>query len=262
MMAINSRRQRGRGLSLRTVLLSVFFVIIALVVLVWRMPTQGAVWRILSPVHAAANSIGRNIGGIFTSKNSLVAENTALKEQLAALQAKDADRDELYRENILLKAQFGRSDVTSSSSILAAVLSAPPAQAFDTLVIDLGSQARIEPGDLVSVGEGAYIGEIQDVASHSARVTLFSSSGEVKQGLLNGKIPVTLYGDGEGALSTHVPANTAVLPGDSITLQNIAAGVEAIVVSVHSQEADSFKDVYLQLPANISELQYVIVHRK
>jgi len=252
-------RRRPRAVSRLFFLLALFAIIALVAVAFFRQPAGGILWRGIGFVENNTGFVGaaiRDFGAQFSAKAILAEQNQELSRRVAVLEARNADRDVLYEQNIALKKQFGRPDA-SRSGILAAVISRPPATPYDTLVIDTGENLAVITGDFVSAGGGALIGQITDVYSTTARVTLFSSAGNTYQALLRGTTPVTVTGEGAGALTAKVPAGTEVAVGDAISFPDIAANISEIVAAIDAPENNSFKTLYLRLPANIFTLQFV-----
>lgn len=253
---------RHRRISPRIAAWLLFLFVLCLVAIFFRAPLAGAFWRVLTPLigaRTAAEDAGGGLIALFRSKIGLEAENRTLRDQLSAAQAALADRDALVIENYELKKLMGRTDVPRVT--LGRVVMRPPAIPYDTLIIDIGTDNGISPGDMVSAGGGSVVGTISDTYASSARVVLFSSPGSEYSGMLRGEIPVTIIGDGGGSLSARVPASTKVSIDDSVTLSGPAAALAARVSYVDAPQGDSFKTIYLHLPVNASALNYVSVWR-
>lgn len=217
-------------------------VIVITAVALWRVPLTGALWRVLGPV--------------MLSRNALQMSDAQMASTSAAL----ADRDELYAENVDLKARLGRD--AGVVRILGAVMQRPPETPYDTLMIDAGFSEGIAMDDKVSAGGTTIIGTITELYAHAARVTLYSAPGEKYDGLLRGTIPLAVEGQGGGSLRAQVPSGTAVAEGDAIVLPGVAGGVSSKVSRIEHGESESFTTVYLSLPANIWSLRYVEVWKQ
>lgn len=205
-----------------------------------RAPLSDVLWRVLSPVLALRNTLG--------------ASDAALaRAELASLQAKLADRDLLYQENLELKARLGRA--AGRSATVAGVLQRPPGVPYDTLVIDAGRDQGILEGSLVSMGGSTLVGTVAEVNAGSSRVTLYSAAGTVHEGILvsGGKnIPVSIAGQGGGSLRAEIPAGTGAKPGDRVLLPGIVLGFIAEVAYVQKGEGESFETIYFSLPADLN----------
>ncbi|HVV39134.1 MAG TPA: rod shape-determining protein MreC [Candidatus Paceibacterota bacterium] len=266
MTTISPRRRRGSSNSrLRAIIAVVLFVIVFLIVTLLRDPVSGLLWRVAGPLSGVRNSAVAATSIFFSgfsSQSSLAAENAALRAELASSSILLLDRTMLYTENLDLKSRLNRNP--GFSSTLATVISRPPATPYDTLMLDIGSQHGVVVGDLVAAGGSVYIGTITQVYPTTARALLFSAPGETYQATLAGTsthavIPVSVSGQGGGGLTAQVPAGTAVKVGDRVQFPSIIPQFIASVVSIESKEADSFKTIYMQLPVNPLELQFVEV---
>src|SRR3989344_505958 len=92
----------------------------------------------------------------FADKNKLSKENTALKTELERKKLVLMALEDLAVENQELKELGGRK--LQGTFILAAILSRPPVSAYDTLIIDVGSNEGIAVGDIAAVQENSVGG--------------------------------------------------------------------------------------------------------
>lgn len=218
----------------------------------------GAVVLLVAAVLYAAPALRellwRGLGPVLSVRNALShSEVAALRAQLAGLNARLADRDALYQENLKLKALLRRA--AGRSATLAAILQRPPGVPYDTLVVDAGRNQGVLAGSLVSLGGSALVGSVTEVYADSARVTLYSAAGLVHEGLLlaGGKqVPVSVAGQGGGSMRAEVPAGTAAKAGDTVRLPGIGMGLTATVAHVESRAGESFETIYFALPADLA----------
>lgn len=229
---------------------AVVLVVLALMIVVWRNQAGNLFWTVVSPVVSLRNSLD-------------ATESAHLRAELAETEAKLADRDALYQQNLFLKAQFGRD--AKAGMILAGVLMGPPGMPYDTLMIDAGKREGIKQGALVSAGGGAYIGTVSDVYASDSRVTLFSSPGITFSALVTlsaehgTSVPVSLTGEGAGDMSAQVPTATPVSVGDIVVVPGITAAFAGTVNYIEKPAGDSFQTLHLHLPVDIFSLQFVEV---
>lgn len=210
----------------------------------FREPLGGLLWRAAAPVLQLRNTLG-------------ASEAEQLRAELAGAQARAADRDMLYAENVDLKRRLGRA--AEGSRVLAGVLQRPPGVPYDTFVLDAGSEQGLAVGQLVSAGGASLIGRVVEVHAQTARVVLFSSPGESHDALLRGEVPVAVAGQGGGSFVAEVPAGTQVLVGDSILFPGIAPGYSGTVSFVERRSGESFVTLYLHLPFDPFALRFVEV---
>lgn len=218
---------------------------------------------LLTSSRAAVHEGGSGFFAQFASKADLAAENTRLREALATSSALLAERATLLEENAALKARLGRA--APAPGLLATVILKPPLTPYDTLGIDVGLAEGIRVGDLVSSDGVAVIGTVVAVYEHSARAELFSSpqssvSASLRTAASSSNImPITVAGEGGGALSAQVPAGTPVSVGDRVTFPGLEAAFIGAVSAVRRSEGESFDTVYLHLPVNLFALRFVEV---
>lgn len=248
--------------------MGVIFLIVLIIVMTWREPIAGLLWRVLGPTSALRNALGSGTGNFFSvlaSQASLVAQNNALRAELASSSVLVLDRNVLASENTDLKARLNRT-LDVSSSTLAAVLERPPGVPYGELILDVGDKQGIAPGDMVAAGGSVYIGAISQVYPNTSRVVLYSAPGQTYDALLMSAtthtvVPVAVSGQGSGGFVAEVPAGTMVAVGDDILFPSITPQFFARVVYVESKEQESFKTIYMQLPVNPLELRYVEVRK-
>ncbi len=253
MMMISHKRSSSPAFFLTVCALGLLFIIS----LIWRDASASIFLRIFAPIVALRDSI---------TSPEVARLNAALSEA----NARAADRDVLYQENLDLMTRLGRD--ASVKTILAGVVLRPPAVPYDSYVIDAGSEQGVAIGDQVSAGGTTLIGTVRQVYATTARVVLFSAPGESYDALLmsqnasttatHGTVPVRVDGGGAGSLSAHVPAGTNVVVGDSIVFPGIVGGFSGIVSQVVAPEGDSFKTIYLHLPVNPFSVLFVEVWKE
>lgn len=164
---------------------------------------------------------------------------------------------EQTQENILLEL-VGRKQ--ESSMVVAAVLTHPPQTPYDVIIIDAGSNESITIDSQVSLPEGPILGVVSEVFAKSAKVKLFSASGEETNAVLErNNVPVILIGTGGGNFRLALPRDIAIEKGDRILSPNIVSRPLATVVDVSIRPTDSFKEVLAKSPTNIFTLRFVFV---
>jgi len=249
-MTTISHRRRRRLPPVSTLVAVFLLFVLVVVVNVWRTEVGNLFWTIVAPIASVRNSLD-------------ATTSAALRAELASTTALIADRNALYQENLLLKAQFGRD--AKVRSVLASVLLRPPGTPYDTLVIDAGKKEGVKMGALVSAGGSAYIGTISEVFESTSRVLLFSSPGSTYSALAvlssqPGKsIPISLVGQGGGSMSAEVPAATPVSVGDTIIVPGVATAFAGTVTHVERSEGESFETLYAHLPVDLFSIRFVEV---
>lgn len=202
-----------------------------------------------------------NFASYFSNKNKLFLEIENLKNENLNLKANLENTKSLEDENISLKELLGRSS-TEYNYILATIIAKPLVSVFDTIILDIGEDKSLVVGDLV-FGEGNIpIGKISEVYAKSSKVTLFSNSGEKTSAIVSSKnISVDLIGRGGGNFEIILPRELVLEEGEVLLLPDLNNLVIAKVVSIISDERESYQKALLISPINIQELKFVQVRK-
>ncbi|HEY0908445.1 MAG TPA: rod shape-determining protein MreC [Candidatus Paceibacterota bacterium] len=199
-------------------------------------------------------------GALVSSKFSLVKENQSLRQEIAARDASALLIDSLKAENESLKNSLNRS--AAGDDILGIVLSRPPVSAYDTLVIDIGSDDGVSKGDKVYADGDTLIGDIAEVYANQSKVSLFSTPGRTISVIL-GTADVTAQakGRGLGNFQLNIPVEVGVKEGDIIALPQIRPHTFGIVEKIIVDSSDSLQTILFKSPVNINSLRFVEVDR-
>ncbi|PCI29144.1 hypothetical protein COB55_02670 [Candidatus Wolfebacteria bacterium] len=253
--SVHRPKHRLRYVALFLIVIGIMFYI-APPAFLTRLAHSGAL-----PFWSAGNGgsdIGASIVSLSKSKKSIIKENQTLKEQVRDMQLRLLDRNLLREENIELKEMLGRS--IDEKSVLARVLTKPNRSAYDTLVIDVGTDDHISKGDMVLVGDSIPIGKISEVFGSSAIVVLFSSPGEkVDVSIGTSGIVTEATGRGAGNFAIEIPRDIEISIGDIIVAPSISEKMFGNVEELYIDPAHSFKTVLFKSPINIFQLRWVNV---
>jgi cell shape-determining protein MreC len=153
-------------------------------------------------------------------------------------------------------------NVPDNSRVLGVILARPPRTPYDSLLIDIGEDEGLMPGDVV-YAEGNYvIGEIGEVFKDTSVLVLYSAPGQNHDVLLGSStIPVVAEGRGSGNFYIKVPKNIVVTEGDQIVAPDIKNKIFGTVERVDSGEGDAYSYVYFKLPVNLYALHYVQIKK-
>ena len=170
-----------------------------------------------------------NAGSFFTGKvaltderDRLLAENAALYAKSARLEAKVADLERLLG---------GRTE--SMQGILAGVLARPPVSPYDVLIVDAGTDEGVSDGSRAQGPGGMPIGTVESVTKGSSRIQLYSTPAkETESWIGEARIPVTLVGEGSGAMSAIVAREAGIAIGDLVYVAGPGALPVGSVTSV------------------------------
>lgn len=221
---------------------------------------QKGLLRVVAPLwHTEGESaLSAGIIGVFHSKITLTTENEELKKELRDLGLKLLDRNLLYEENLLLKEKLGRGNI--DESIFARVLARPGQSPYDTLVIDVGSEAGLRGGERVMYEDTILIGTIAEVGARTSKVKLFTSSGEetiVEIG--TERVSAVATGYGGGNFEIKIPRDTPVKEGDIILAPALMPHILGTVEYIESRPNDPFERVLFKSPVPLFEINHVIV---
>ncbi len=215
---------------------------------------------IFRPVLVAGNNIGgkfKSLGIYFVSKNSLYAENQDLRTKLDFNEARMTNYDSVVADANSLKEILGRKS-TKIDMVLAGILERPNQSAYDTLLIDAGTEQGIKTGDTVFAKGNIPIGRVADIFSNSSKVILFSSAGEKTMAIVSGKdMTLELIGRGGGNFEMILPKDFTLQPREQVTLPGINAFVVAIAETMIFDPRDSFNKALLTSPVNVQQLKFV-----
>jgi cell shape-determining protein MreC len=219
---------------------------------------------VFRPVISVGNNLGeklKSINAYFSSKDSLYRENEDLKLKLDSDRENRANYDSVVAENIELKDILGRKN-EQVDMILGVVLAKPNQSIYDTLLIDIGINHGVKVGDKVFASGNIPIGTIREVYPSSAKVVLFSNSGEVTSVIVSGKnVSMELVGRGGGNFEMTMPRDFTLLKGDQVVLPSINNHVVAIVETIISDSRDAFQKAILVSPVNFQQLKFVQVEK-
>lgn len=170
---------------------------------------------------------------------------------------------ELRSENDNLKNLLGRRPETDDR-VFSVVLSRPPRTPYDSLIVDVGENQGLMPGDMV-YGEMEYlIGRVESVKPTTSVVKLFSTPDEridVLLGRGSTTAPVVAEGRGGGNFYIKVPRNIIVEEGDPIVVPGFNSYILGTAEKVDAGEGEAYAQVYFKLPVNLNSLRYVQIKK-
>jgi len=193
----------------------VLFVLV-LICAILRFLLPGVLVSVASPFWSTGSSLAAgvgNVGSFFSDKATLTNERDRLLSENAAYYAKNAALDARVTDlERLLGDRTERVD-----GILAGVLSRPPVSPYDVLIVDAGAEAGVSIGNRADGPGGMPLGVVESVTNTSSRILLYSTPGnETESWIGETRIPVTLVGEGSGAMSAVVAREAGILVGDLV----------------------------------------------
>lgn len=236
-------------------------VLITLAVLFFllRIFFPGALVALATPLWTGGTALTAGAGNsvaFFGDKAALIEE----RDQLLA------DNAALYAKNATLEAQVG--DLTrllgertsSERGVLAGVLARPPVAPYDVFVLDEGTDAGIAVGNRVLGPGGMPLGTIESVTKNSARALLYSTPGrETESWVGEARLPMTIIGEGAGAMSAIVARESGVVVGDQVYVPGPGALALGVVVEVGNDPSSPRSRVAIRPIANPFSVTWVTV---
>lgn len=199
-----------------------------------------------------------HIGGYFKFKETLLDENSHLKDQISALDLKVALVEVLEKENSDIKELLGRK--VEKNDIPAFVLARPPQSLYDTLVIDVGEDAHIKKDSRVMIDDNFWLGNVISVYSKTSVVRLLSSpDSKINLIISRTGTPIELNGRGGGNFEGDLPRGVDIQKGDMLVPTGFSSVVVAQVSMIEIDPEDSFQKIYAVIPKNLSLIQDVMV---
>lgn len=235
------------------------FVLVLLLAL--RLFAPDALLTLVSPLLriGTASSAGvASAGSVFENKATLQSDVERLAEENARLTTENATLR--ARTSDLTKLLGTRTE--RGTGILSGIIARPPVSPYDVLVIDAGTDEGVAVGALVGGKGGMPIGTVASVSRQNARVLLFSSPGrETEAWTGDARTPVTLIGQGSGAMVALVPRELPVLVGDNVYVTGPGAMPVGTVIEVQTDPASPKAHVIIRPLANPFSITWVTVDR-
>lgn len=194
----------------------------------------------------------------WNSKENLVQENTALREKILAVETTLLDRDMLTRENQTLRGMLGKNGVEHMT--LAEVLARPPQSAYDSIILDVGSDKGVKVGDKIVYPPRILLGEIIGVNARTSKAKLYTTGGETLDAIFDKEnISAQLKGLGSGNFEVDLPREIHIDVGDLLVTAGGNHFIVGKVGNISFDVADAIQKVLVTSPVNFSELRFVEV---
>lgn len=234
-------------------------IVLALLFFILRIFLPGALVALATPLWVSGNALTAGAGNtlsFFGDKGALIEERNRLEADAAALYAKNAALEAQVAD---LTRLLGKR-TEAGPGVLAGVLSRSPVSPYDTLILDQGTEAGVAVGDRVLGPGGLPLGTIESVAKHSARALLYSTPArETESWVGESRIPLTLIGEGAGAMSAIVAREAGVVEGDQVYVPGPGAVPLGVVVAVGSDPSSPRSRVDIRPLANPFSVTWVTV---
>ena len=238
-----------------------FLLLVAAGLFSWSGTFLSTIGRPIWKIESIFTTKAQDAGYVVRTKASVFNENTVLTQENTDLKASMVDYQILKTENNQLKELLGRLP-TTSTFILGNILTKPNRSPYDTIIIDIGSNAGLTQGSQVFANAETPIGLVSKVYSSTALVVLYSSPGQTTEATLDGSnANVELIGRGGGDFEMSVPIDLSAEKGTSVVLPGATPQVVAIVEQVISAPTDPVKKILLRSPVNVQSLKWVEIKK-
>ena len=232
--------------------------LVVLVLLILRILAPGIFAALVSPKFLIGQAVTEKVGttvsletraDLMKDRERLMRENEALRAERAILAARATDLERLLG-----------SRTERTSGILAGVLARPPVSPYDVLVVDQGSNAGVRIGATAYGPGGIPIGTVTNADARTARVTLYSHTGNVTEGWAGPtRIPVKLTGTGAGGFDAEIPGTAGALVGDQIYVPGPGALPIATITEVVTDPSSPSVVLHIQGMVNPFSITWVTI---
>lgn len=263
MYQFRDKKQIVRRRKARKLILLVFFLSLVTFFIIYM--TSFGMWQYLGkPFWNSKNFVNNKVddsGYLLRTKESVYKKNRELVLENINLKNQMLDYQILKKENDDLKDLMGRKK-PEYNFVLANILTKPNFSPYDTITIDVGSDAGLVAGDRVYANAITPIGEVDTVYKDTSVVVLYSNPGEVTIGMIEGtNTSIEIVGRGGGNFEMTTPVDLYVEKGKNILLPNISSEIVAVVGDIISMPNDPMKKFILNSPVNIQDLKWVEVKK-
>lgn len=246
------------------------FIFIALVMQTkgWLAPLEQLLVQLPRPAIVAVNFITQPIAtaiGTITNLPSLVSENHNMQIQLADLNQKQVELEQLRLQNELLREELGFVAKSKFNLVPCTVLSMDTQNTSDAIILNCGEGEGVKPGQAV-ISNGYLAAKIVHVGKYNSTALLITSSQssiDAKTSRSNSE-GVVKGSFGTGLMLDLVSQSSDIQTGDLI----VTAGIDSLVPKdiligsadqVLSNNNDLFKRLTVVSPIKANRLDYVFV---
>ncbi len=224
--------------------------------LLFRLLAPNLFLKMFTPLFRVADATTEVRQAFFSSFRdtaALALQNEKLTRENAALMSEN----QTLREKVGSISSLG-DDVREG--IVAGVVARPPESPYDTLVLSEGSENGITLG-MRAFGEGGVpLGVVSEVLTDFSRVTLFSAHGMVVDGWVGqAHVPITITGEGAGAMSASVSRLAGVAVGDTVFAPGPGMLVVGAVTRIDNSPSSSSLTLHIMSAVNLFSISWVAV---
>lgn len=206
------------------------------------------------------------VAEVFASRDTLVAENRALRAEALVLRARAQRLAALSAENLRLRELLNSTALLEENVLVSEIIGISPDPGLQVAVIDKGSSSGVVPGQAVIDASGLF-GQVIEAGIASSRVLLLSDATHaVPAQVLRNGVRVVVEGNGRiDQLDVDYVAPTMdVRPGDLLVSsglgQRFPGGYPVgVVESVTNDPGQPFSVVVARPSAQLDRSRHVLV---
>ena len=234
---------------------------------------ETVVQGILAPIRAGASKLTEQAQQLYNymfEYETLLAENAALREQIAQMEADARKADSVARENDRLRAMMGWTASREGYEVVDCyIISRSSQQWSSTFTVNKGSASGIQPGMCAITANGELVGLVSEVGSNYAVVkSILDSSLEISATIAasgyNGMVQGGYATGLDGLLRMDYLPSSAVIrnndqvvtSGSTVYPRNLIMGY---VVDAGFDDTGVAKYALLEPAANIGSLEQVFI---
>ena len=228
---------------------------------------------VLSPIRAGASKLTEQAQKLYSymfEYESLVAENAALKEQIAQMESDARKADSVARENDRLRSMMGWSATREGYELVDCyIISRSSQQWSSTFTVNKGTSSGIQAGMCAVTANGELVGLVSEVGSNYAVVkSVLDSSLEISATIAasgyNGMVQGGYATGLDGLLRMNYLPSSAVIrnhdqvvtSGSTVYPRNLIMGY---VVDAGFDDTGVAKYALLEPAVNIGSLEQVFI---
>lgn len=256
MQKFHDKKYKNNKRKVVRIITSVFVLVVIVGIFIF-LSSKGILNKIAKPFWKARTEIVDEVVPAIRSKSSIMSENERLIAENTSFRNSMLDYELIKNENIELKNILNRIP-NRKNIVIAGVLSKPIYSPYDTLIVDIGVNDKVNKGSKVYAGGNIPIGVVNEVYDNTSLITLYSNPGTSTMGVLeNENINVELIGRGGSNFEMIIPVDIEASNGKLVMLPGLFGEAVAIVEDVISSPASPVKRVLLKSPVNIQNIKWV-----
>ncbi|MBI4948281.1 rod shape-determining protein MreC [Candidatus Berkelbacteria bacterium] len=215
-------------------------------------------------INSSFQSVKSNIKTI-SNIDTIVKENSELREQLLFTNARIAELQTVLQENIRLREDLKFSQSRPEINLVPAkIVNFSPSGAYQAITIGLGSEDGIKEGQAV-ISQGFLIGKVKNVSVKTAEVWLLTNRNVITPvRLTNSQTTGLLKGGIRGLVVDNIPVDTKVAKGELVVTSSLEGlypegiAIGEVIDIIHREE-EIFITLRISTPINISSITYVFI---